>query len=92
MTTPTASTVPGTATPAAASTEGMLALLGTRLAYQVTGDGPAVVFAHGFGLDMRMWDPQIQHLGARFRVVRYDCRGFGASGAVRSRGFLYPCR
>ena len=53
---------------------------GARLAYQVTGTGPAVVLIHGFGLDMRMWDPQVGPLTARFRVVRYDCRGFGASG------------
>jgi pimeloyl-ACP methyl ester carboxylesterase len=39
-----------------------------------------VVLVHGFGLDMRMWDPQVEHLAGRFRVVRYDCRGFGASG------------
>jgi 3-oxoadipate enol-lactonase len=76
MTAPTAP-VPG---PAAASTEGVLALPGARLAYQVTGDGPTVVLVHGFGLDMRMWDPQAEHLAARFRVLRYDCRGFGASG------------
>ena len=55
---------------------------GARLAYEVTGDGPAVVFVHGFGLDRRMWDPQADHLAARFRVVRYDCRGFGASGPL----------
>src|SRR3984957_15484717 len=53
---------------------------GARLAYQVTGDGPAVVLVHGFGLDLRMWDPQVEPLAARFRVVRYDCRGFGAPG------------
>ena len=53
---------------------------GARLAYEVTGDGPAVVLVHGFGLDLRMWDPQVEPLAARFRVVRYDCRGFGASG------------
>jgi 3-oxoadipate enol-lactonase len=64
----------------AASTCGVLALPGARLAYQVTGDGPAVVLVHGFGLDMRMWEPQLDDLSARFRVVRYDCRGFGASG------------
>ena len=63
-----------------ASTAGVLPLPGIRLAYQVTGDGPAVVLVHGFGLDMRMWDPQVADLAARFRVVRYDCRGFGASG------------
>ena len=59
---------------------GVLALPGARLAYQVTGEGPAVVLVHGFGLDMRMWDPQVAHLAARHRVIRYDCRGFGSSG------------
>ena len=63
--------------PAAA---GVLVLPGARLAYEVTGEGPAVVLVHGFGLDMRMWDAQVPHLAGSFRVVRYDCRGFGASG------------
>ena len=63
-----------------ASTTGVLALPGARLAYEVTGAGTPVVLVHGFGLDMRMWDPQMEHLAGRFRVVRYDCRGFGASG------------
>jgi len=72
--------VPGMAARPAASTAGVLVVPGARLAYAVTGQGPAVVLVHGFGLDMRMWDPQVQHLATRFRVVRYDCRGFGASG------------
>jgi len=55
---------------------------GARLVYEVTGEGPAVVLIHGFGLDMRMWDPQLANLAARFLVVRYDCRGFGASGPL----------
>jgi 3-oxoadipate enol-lactonase len=58
----------------------MLARPGGRLAYQVRGAGPAVVLVHGFGLDLRMWDPQLRALAGRFRAVRYDCRGFGASG------------
>ena len=53
---------------------------GARLVYEVSGQGPAVVLIHGFGLDMRMWDLQTGPLAAQFRVVRYDCRGFGASG------------
>jgi 3-oxoadipate enol-lactonase len=61
-------------------TAAMLPLPGAGLAYEVTGDGPAVVLVHGFALDMRMWEPQVEHLAARYRVVRYDCRGFGASG------------
>jgi len=64
-------------TPAGA---GVLAVPGARLAYEVAGDGPAIVLVHGFGLDMRMWDQQAGSLAQRFRVVRYDCRGFGASG------------
>src|SRR4029077_5137260 len=64
----------------ASRTTAVLPLPGAGLAYEVTGDGPAVVLVHGFGLDMRMWGPQVEHLGARYRVVRYDCRGFGASG------------
>jgi pimeloyl-ACP methyl ester carboxylesterase len=63
---------------------GVLERPGARLVYEVAGDGPAVVLIHGFGLDMRMWDPQIGPLAARFRVVRYDCRGFGASGPFDS--------
>ena len=59
---------------------GVLERPGARLVYEMTGEGPAVVLIHGFGLDMRMWDPQARPLAARFRVVRYDCRGFGASG------------
>src|ERR1700743_724928 len=43
---------------------------GARLVYEVAGDGPAVVLIHGFGLDMRMWDPQIWPLAARVRVAR----------------------
>ena len=58
----------------------VLALPGARLAYRVTGEGPAVVLVHGFGLDMRMWEPQAAYLAARHRVIRYDCRGFGSSG------------
>ena len=59
---------------------GVLERPGARLVYEMTGEGPVVVLIHGFGLDMRMWDPQVGPLAARFRVVRYDCRGFGASG------------
>ena len=53
---------------------------GARLIYQVAGDGPAVVLIHGFGLDMRMWDPQVGPLADRFRVVRV--RGLAQLDAV----------
>ena len=66
--------------PTQSHTTAVLERTGARLVYETAGTGPAVVLVHGFGLDLRMWDPQAGDLAARFRVVRYDCRGFGASG------------
>lgn len=54
-------------------------LNGTRLYYEIAGSGQAVVFLHGFTLDMRMWDDQFIPLAQRFQVIRYDLRGFGKS-------------
>ena len=84
---------PGTGTSAqpTASTSGVLALPGARIAYEVTGNGPAVVLVHGFGLDLRMWDAQVGQLAEGFRVVRYDCRGIRVLRAVRPRCPLHPC-
>lgn len=52
---------------------------GTRLFYEVSGDGPAVVLVHGRGLEHSMWEPQVDALSAAHRLVRYDMRGFGQS-------------
>src|SRR5579875_3163424 len=72
--------MPGPGNQAAAAITRAPGRPGARLACQVTGGGPAVVLVHGFGLDMRMWDDQAEHLAARYQVIRYDCRGFGSSG------------
>lgn len=50
-----------------------------RLYYEITGEGPPVVLVHGFALDHRLWHPQVAYLSSRFRVITYDCRGFGRS-------------
>ena len=52
---------------------------GTRLFYEASGEGPAVVLVHGRGPDHRMWEPQVEALSAAHRLVRYDLRGFGRS-------------
>lgn len=52
---------------------------GTRLYYEVAGNGPALVFLHAFGCDRRLWDAQTAHFAPRYRVVRYDARGYGKS-------------
>jgi pimeloyl-ACP methyl ester carboxylesterase len=49
------------------------------LYYETCGDGEAVVLIHGGNLDRRMWDDQFQTFARRYRVIRYDVRGFGRS-------------
>lgn len=50
---------------------------GGRLYYDVTGEGLPLVFIHAGIADCRMWDEQVAHFGSRYRVIRYDTRGFG---------------
>jgi 3-oxoadipate enol-lactonase len=61
------------------SEQGFADMNGTRLFYEIAGEGAPVVLVHGFTLDRRMWDDQFEALTARHRVLRYDLRGFGAS-------------
>jgi len=52
---------------------------GGWLQYASAGEGDPVVFIHGFGLDLNMWDPQWRAFAQRHRVIRYDLRGYGGS-------------
>src|SRR5579864_1008585 len=45
------------------------------------GDGPPILLLQGFALTKHVWDPVVQRLCARARVLRCDLRGFGASSA-----------
>jgi 3-oxoadipate enol-lactonase len=56
-----------------------LTLPGAVLRYRDQGHGPAVLFVHGWTLDLDMWEPQIPALQETFRVIRFDRRGFGLS-------------
>jgi pimeloyl-ACP methyl ester carboxylesterase len=63
------------------SESGFAEVNGARLYYEASGRGPAVVLVHGGLGDSRMWDAQMKPLSKRFRVVRYDIRGYGRSPA-----------
>lgn len=53
---------------------------GGRLWYEVTGDGPAVIFIHPGLWDARTWDREFTRFAeAGFRTLRYDVRGYGRS-------------
>ncbi|MBO0880183.1 MAG: alpha/beta fold hydrolase, partial [Mycobacterium sp.] len=53
---------------------------GVDFGYDEAGNRPAVVLVHGGLADRRMWDHQFRALAARYRVIRYDWRGYGESG------------
>jgi pimeloyl-ACP methyl ester carboxylesterase len=56
------------------------AINAATLHYREKGHGaPAVVLLHGFPLDGRMWEAQLDALAARNRVIVPDMRGFGQS-------------
>lgn len=44
-------------------------------------DGPWVMLSHGLATDLTMWDELTGALKDRYRVLRYDARGHGASAA-----------
>ncbi|HCU50291.1 MAG TPA: 3-oxoadipate enol-lactonase, partial [Micromonosporaceae bacterium] len=52
-----------------------------QLHYTVDGpeDGPVLVLGSPLGTTGAVWQPQVAVLSERFRVVRYDHRGHGAS-------------
>lgn len=61
---------------------GVASVNGTTLFYEVAGAGHPCVLIHGHLLDRRSWDDQFALFAQRYRVVRYDQRGFGDSGLV----------
>lgn len=56
---------------------------GCPIHYRLDGeDGrPVVLLSNSLGTTLGMWEPQMAALGNRFRVLRYDSRGHGGSGA-----------
>jgi pimeloyl-ACP methyl ester carboxylesterase len=54
-------------------------LNGARIAYELTGSGPAVALVHAGIADRRMWRETVPALAGDFTVLTYDQRGFGDS-------------
>lgn len=55
---------------------------GVRIAYEMAGHGPALMFLHGGLLDRHMWDHQFAFFANRYRAIRYDMRSSGDSETV----------
>lgn len=61
---------------------GTLKRPGCGIYYEVMGDGPAIVFAHGLGGNQLSWWQQLAHFARRHTCVAFAHRGFTPSGAV----------
>lgn len=61
------------------SEHGLAKINGAEIAYEVAGSGHPVTLIHAGIADKRMWDAQFATFAERYRVVRYDIRGFGQS-------------
>jgi len=50
-----------------------------RLAMNIVeaGSGPAVLLIHGLGWDHSLWNPTVERLSTRYRVIAADTRGHG---------------
>jgi YbgC/YbaW family acyl-CoA thioester hydrolase len=57
-----------------------IAVNGVNLAVDVRGQGPAVLFIHGYPLDHTLWEHQLAHLDGWTRIAP-DLRGMGQSDA-----------
>ncbi len=57
---------------------------GARIFFEDSGgDGPAVLWSHGFLMDHTMFDPQVEALDG-YRHIRWDERGFGQTESTGS--------
>jgi 3-oxoadipate enol-lactonase len=52
---------------------------GAELYYEVEGDGPALIFAHGLGGNHLTWWQQVPTFASRYTCVTFAHRGFGLS-------------
>jgi len=55
---------------------------GARIYYEHVGDGDVLLMLHAGVADSRQWDNQFAYFAQRYRVLRYDRRGFGKSEPV----------
>lgn len=54
---------------------------GFRMHYVEEGDGPSILFAHGFVMDHTMFAPQFEDLPDSHRCIGWDMRGHGFSAS-----------
>lgn len=54
---------------------------GIEINYEIEGSGPWVTLSHSLACNLHMWDEQMDVLTKKYKVLRFDTRGHGASSA-----------
>ena len=64
------------------SDSGLAPINNALIYYEITGDGQPFVMIHAGVADSRQWNHEFVYFANRFRVLRYDLRGYGRSEPV----------
>jgi pimeloyl-ACP methyl ester carboxylesterase len=67
-----------------AGSDGFIELDGVKMYFKERGVGHPVILVHAGIADGRMWEPQLERLSIRYRVVVPDLRGFGHTPMVQT--------
>ncbi len=54
---------------------------GLKLYYEEHGSGQPIIFLHGFTLDLRQWQRELEVFGKDWRAIAFDALGHGQSSA-----------
>ncbi len=60
---------------------------GIQINYELSGrdDAPVVMLSHSLASSLVMWNPQLESLESKFKVLRFDTRGHGDSDAPEGK-------
>lgn len=64
------------------SDSGLAAINDALIYYEIAGEGGPFLMIHGGVADSRQWNNEFAYFANRYRVVRYDTRGYGKSEPV----------
>jgi len=62
--------------------QGTLERADCRIHFEVAGEGPAIVFAHGLGGNHMSWFQQVAHFSRHYQCVTFAHRGFHPSTRI----------
>ncbi len=58
---------------------------GVTIHYQIEGEGPTLILAHGVMASLHTWDGWVEALKDKYRIIRFDIPGFGLSDPNQQR-------